>query len=72
MPKIHFLEAVSHEGIRYEKDDICTVDDDLANLACEHGWAEDTEGKIKTGERSTVPKVLEVKPLAHKPTVKKI
>ncbi|MGI9202660.1 MAG: hypothetical protein ACR2Q3_01550 [Woeseiaceae bacterium] len=35
----------------FAEGDQVTVDDDIGHLCVANGWAEDLEGKVKTGER---------------------
>lgn len=63
--KIKPLERFSIDGQVYHEGEVRVVSDEVGNLACEHGWAEDVDGKVATGERSTTPKTVNVKKMTH-------
>lgn len=54
--KVKMLEKVIHEGAVFEADEIRVVPDNVGKYFCDNGWAEDTEGKVATGERQLTPK----------------
>lgn len=37
--------------VAFHEGDQVTVDEDIGRLACAHGWAEDLDGNVETGER---------------------
>lgn len=71
MPRLQFLEPVSHEGVRYEKGNTHEVSADFAKIATENGWAKDLDDKLPLGERSTFPKSLAPQPVRSGSAVKK-
>ena len=42
---------VGGQLVTFAKGDQVTVDDDIGELACAHGWAKDLAKKVKTGDR---------------------
>jgi len=54
-------ESIKHEidGVLqvFNKDEIRSVPNNVGEYFCQLGWAEDTSGQIKTGERSTTNRV---------------
>lgn len=63
--KIKPLERFSIDGVVYHEGEVRVVNDEVGKLACEQGWAEDADGAVPTGERSTTPKQLNVKKMKH-------
>ena len=49
--KVRLFERVSHDGQRFESDEIRVVPDDVGAYFCRLGWAEDAAGIVPTGER---------------------
>ena len=63
--KIELLETVLHGRERFEAGDIRTVPDDLGAYFCAAGWAQDVDGAVATGERSTTEVRLTPENVAH-------
>ena len=51
--KIEATEKIMHGRDVFEAGDIRTVPNEIGEYFCAMGWAKDTEGKVKTGERNT-------------------
>jgi len=50
--RIEALEKIMHGRDVYEKGDIRTINDETGAYFCSCGWANDMDGKIKTGNRN--------------------
>lgn len=44
-------DRLRDSGYDLSKDDTITVPDEIGAVWCSHGWAEDAEGAVATGER---------------------
>ncbi|MGB5583697.1 MAG: hypothetical protein WBO93_08895 [Gammaproteobacteria bacterium] len=51
--KIEILEQIKHGRDVFEPGEVRIVPADVGELFCRLGWANDTDGKIPTGERDT-------------------
>lgn len=65
--KIEILEDFKHDRDQYSKGETRVVDQDLGEYFCKVGWAKDSDGKVKTGDRNAMHgQRLEI----HKSTLK--
>ena len=65
MIKLKVLEKFVIQGVAYHPEEVRVVDQEVAEMACSNGWAEDTAGVIPTGKRDILPKKLNVKKAVH-------
>jgi len=49
--RIEALENFNVGDLRVTAGDIITVDDQVGQHACAHGWAKDASGEVPTGQR---------------------
>lgn len=66
MVTVKVLEKFAMDNQAYLAGEVRAVPEDVAKVACEHGWAEDTSGGIPTGERSIHPRTLQVQKMVHR------
>ncbi len=50
--------GIKHDGASYSFEDQCTVSDAVGEYFCSMGWAEDVDGKVASGTRSTTNVVI--------------
>lgn len=46
-------EKIIHGRDAFFKEEVRVLDDDVGEYFCKMGWAEDVDGSVSTGERST-------------------
>ena len=65
MIKLNVLERFSIDGVMHHAGEVRLVSEEVAQVACSNGWAEDVDGKIPTGVRNPAAAKIEIHPVPH-------